>query len=133
MKLSWAKIKLWCFHHWRMLVIAAVIIFSYFYGRRKTAAYKTQLKMARELYEREVETLIGSYEKKEDLQTEANIKYQRALEIANQTAMESNNQTELQKAEHVRQLVELNKENPEEIDKILSREFGIIIMTPEDK
>jgi len=133
MLLSWKKIKLWCFHHWRMLVIAAVIIFSYFYGRRKTAAYKTQLKMAQALYKKEIDALVNASDKKEDLKTKAELKYRRALEIAQESAMQSNNYAELKKAERVRELVELNKENPEEIDKILSREFGIILMTPEDK
>jgi hypothetical protein len=53
--------------------------------------------------------------------------------MAHQNAMEASNHAELQKAERVRELVEQNKENPEEIDKILSREFGVILMVPENK
>lgn len=133
MLLTWGKIKLWCYHHWRMLVIAAVIIVSYFFGRRKVAAYKTQLKMAQDLYKKEVEVLLNASEKKDELKADAELRYKRALEIAHQNAMESNNYAELQKAERVRELVEQNKENPEEIDKILSREFGVILMVPENK
>ena len=67
------------------------------------------------------------------MQTEANIKYKRALEIAHKTAMESSDHIELVKAERVKRLVEDNKDNPEAIDRILAEEFGILIMTPEDK
>ena len=116
-----------------MLVIAAVIIVSYFFGRRKVAAYKTQLKMAQDLYKKEVEVLLNASEKKDELKADAELRYKRALEIAHQNAMESSNYAELQKAERVRELVEQNKENPEEIDKILSREFGVILMVPENK
>ena len=56
-----------------------------------------------------------------------------SLEIANKTAAESDNHLELVKAVRVRRLVEENKDNPEKIDKILSDEFGIIVMTPGDK
>ena len=65
--------------------------------------------------------------------TVANLKYQRALEIAHKTAMESNDHIELVKAERVRRLIETNKENPEEIDRILANEFGILVMDPKDK
>jgi hypothetical protein len=65
--------------------------------------------------------------------TVANLKYQRALEIAHKTAMESNDHAELIKAERVRRLIETNKENPEEIDRILANEFGILVMDTKGK
>ena len=71
--------------------------------------------------------------RKQKCKPQANIKYKRALEIANKTAAESDNHLELVKAVRVRRLVEENKDNPEKIDKILSEEFGIIVMTPGDK
>jgi hypothetical protein len=76
---------------------------------------------------------VVASDKKTDLQKEANIKYLRALEIANKTAMESSDHAELIKAERVRRLVEENKHNPEAIDRILSKEFGILVMDPKDK
>ena len=137
MKLKWAKIKLWCFHNWRILVIVGAIALAYLLGGKKVKALQTQLQMARELYKKEADAIEGASQKKTEMQTEANIKYKRALEIANKTAAESGNHlelvAELQKAERVRKLVEENKDNPEKIDKILSEEFGIIVMTPGDK
>ena len=67
------------------------------------------------------------------MQTEANIKYKRALEIAHKTAMESDDHIELIKAERVKRLVEDNKDNPNAIDRILADEFGILVMDPKDK
>ncbi len=133
MKIAWGKIKLWCFHNWRILVIIGAIVLAYVLGGKKVKALQVQLQMARELYKKEVDAIEGASQKKTEMQTEANIKYKRALEIANKTAMESNDHIELVKAERVRRLVEANKDNPEEIDRILSNEFGILVMDPKDK
>lgn len=128
MAITWAKIKLWCFHNWRILVVSALLLLAYLFGRGKVANLKTQLQMSKDLYKKEVEAINNAAQKKGELQTQANLKYKKALEIAHKTASESSNQAELRKAERVRQLVEENKENPDEIDRILSKEFGIIIM-----
>ena len=133
MKLKWEKIKLWCFHNWRILVIVGAIVLAYLLGGKKVKALQTQLQMARELYKKEADAIEGASQKKTEMQTSANIKYKRALEIAHNTALESNDFAELTKAERVRTLIEENKDNPDEIDKILSEQFGIIVMTPENK
>ena len=133
MKLKWERIKLWCFHHWRMLVVAALLIISYAIGRSKVKTYKTQLTMARDLYRKEVDAIENAAKNKGELQMSANLKYKRALEIANKTAMESSNYAELKKADRVRDLVEANKDDPKKIDAILMKEFGIMVMTPGDK
>ena len=106
---------------------------AYLLGGKKVKALQTQLQMARDLYKKERDAIEGASDKKTDLQKEANIKYLRALEIANKTAMESEDHVELIKAERVRRLVEENKHNPEAIDRILSKEFGILVMDPKDK
>ena len=131
--ITWAKIKLWCFHNWRFLVIGGAILLAYLLGGKKVKALETQLQMARDLYKKERDAIEGASDKKTDLQKEANVKYLRALEIANKTAMESEDHVELIKAERVRRLVEENKDNPEAIDRILSKEFGILVMDPKDK
>ena len=131
--ITWAKIKLWCFHNWRILVIVGAIALAYILGGKKVKALQTQLQMARELYKKEIDAIEGASDKKTEMMTMANLKYQRALEIAHKTAMESNDHAELIKAERVRRLIETNKENPEVIDRILADEFGIPVMDPKDK
>ena len=133
MTIAWAKIKLWCFHNWRILVIIGAIALAYILGGKKVKALQVQLQMSRELYKKEVDAIEGASQKKTEMQTEANIKYKRALEIAHKTAMESDDHIELIKAERVKRLVEDNKDDPEAIDRILAEEFGILIMTHEDK
>ena len=133
MAITWAKIKLWCFHNWRFLVIGGAILLAYLLGGKKVKALQTQLQMARELYKKEIDAIEGASDKKIEKMTVANLKYQRALEIAHKTAMESNDHAELIKAERVRRLIETNKENPEEIDRILNEEFGILVMDTKGK
>jgi len=132
MAITWAKIKLWCFHNWRFLVIGGAILLAYLLGGKKVKALQTQMQMARELYKKEIDAIEGASDKKIEKMTVANLKYQRALEIAHKTAMESNDHIELVKAERVRRLIETNKENPEEIDRILADEFGILVMDRKD-
>ena len=133
MAITWAKIKLWCFHNWRILVITGAIILAYVLGGKKVKALETQLQMARDLYKKEIGAIENASDKKVEKMTVANLKYQRALEIAHKTAMESNDHAELIKAERVRRLIETNKDNPAEIDRILANEFGILVMDPKDK
>jgi len=132
-KQRWDKIKLWCFHNWRILVIIGAIVLAYVLGGKKVKALQVQLQMARELYKKEIDAVENASDKKTEMQTEANIKYKRALEIANKTAMESAGNFELIKAERVRRLIEINKNNPEAIDRILADEFGILVMDPKGK
>ena len=133
MKLKWEKLKLWCFHNWRFLVIGGAIALAYILGGKKVKALQVQLQMSRELYKKEIDAIEGASDKKTEMQTEANIKYKRALEIAHKTAMESDDHIELIKAVRVRRLVEENKNDPDAIDRILADEFGILVMDPKDK
>jgi hypothetical protein len=106
---------------------------AYLLGGKKVKALETQLQMARDLYKKERDAIEGASDKKTEMLSVANLKYQRALEIAHKTAMESSDHTELIRAERVRRLIETNKDNPEEIDRILADEFGILVMNPKDK
>ena len=133
MTVTWAKIKLWCFHNWRILVITGAIILAYVLGGKKVKSLQTQLQMAQDLYKKEIDAVENASDKKTEMMTVANLKYQRALEIAHKTAMESNDHIELVKAERVRRLIETNKENPQEIDRILNEEFGILVMDTKGK
>ena len=55
------------------------------------------------------------------------------MEIARQRAEESEDVIEDIKAQRIKELIEMNKENPDEIDRILSKEFGILVMEPKEK
>ena len=61
---SWAKIKLWCFHNWRFLVIGGAIVLAYLLGGKKVKSLQTQLQMSRELYKKEADAIEGASDKK---------------------------------------------------------------------
>ena len=82
---------------------------------------------------KEVDAINNAANKKTELQSAANVKYKRAMEIARQRAEESEGVVEEVQNERIKELIETNKENPEEIDRILSKEFGILIMDPKEK
>ena len=75
MKIAWAKIKLWCFHNWRILVIVGAIVLAYALGGKKVKALQTQLQMARELYKKEADAIEGASQKKTEMQTEAKVSW----------------------------------------------------------
>jgi len=133
MTITWEKVKLWCSHNWRFLVIGGAIVLAYALGGKKVKNLKTQLQMSKELYKKEVDAINNASDKKTELQTEANFKYKRAMEIARQRAEESEDVIEDIKAQRIREMIEMNKENPDEIDRILSKEFGILVMEPKEK
>ena len=64
MKLTWEKVKLWCHHNWRFLVIGGAILLAYLLGGKKVKALQTQMQMARELYKKEIDAIEGASDKK---------------------------------------------------------------------
>ena len=94
---------------------------AYALGGKKVKNLKTQLQMSKELYKKEVDAISDAADKKTELQTAANIKYKRAMEIARQQASQSGDIVEEVQTERIKELIEINKENPEEIDRILSK------------
>ena len=72
MKIAWAKIKLWCFHNWRVLVIVGAIVLAYILGGKKVKALQTQLQMSRELYKKEIDAIENASDKKTEKMTVAN-------------------------------------------------------------
>ncbi len=113
--------------------MSAALLVAFLLGRKNVRALKTQLQMSKELYKKEVDAINNAANKKTELQSAANVKYKRAMEIARQRAEESEDIVEEIQNERIKELIETNKENPEEIDRILSKEFGILIMDPKEK
>lgn len=113
--------------------MSAALLVAFLLGRKNVRGLKTQLQMSKELYKKEVDAINNASDKKTELQSAANVKYKRAMEIARQRAEESEGVVEEVQNERIKELIETNKENPEEIDRILSKEFGILIMDPKEK
>ena len=121
----WSKVKLWCSHNWRILLVSSIILVSYLAGRKGVAKQKTKLKLMKDAYQKEREALDDLSGKKHKQQTVAINRYQKAMELATKEMHESRDELRKVKAERVRELIEMNKKNPSVIDDILQNEFGI--------
>ena len=121
----WSKVKLWCSHNWRILLVSSIILVSYIAGRKGVAKQKTKLKLMKDLYDKERKALEGLDEQKDSQQKLAINNYKKAMDLASKEMHESRDELRKQKAERVRELIEMNKRNPQAIDDILEKEFGI--------
>ena len=79
----------------------------------------------KDAYEKERKALDGLEEVKQEKQKIAINNYKKAMNLANKEMHESRDELRKKKAERVRELIELNKKNPQAIDDILEKEFGI--------
>ena len=121
----WSKFKLWCSHNWRILLVSSIILVSYLVGRKGVEKQKTKLKLMKDAYEKERKVLDGLGQELDSKQKIAINNYQKAMNLANKEMHESRDELRKQKAERVRELIEMNKRNPQVIDEILESEFGI--------
>ena len=121
----WSKVKLWCSHNWRILLVSSIILVSYLAGRKGVAKQKTKLKLMKDAYQKERKILEGLDQNKEAKQKMAINNYQKAINLANKEMHESRDELRKQKAERVKELIKMNKRNPQAIDEILEKEFGI--------
>ena len=121
----WSKVKLWCSHNWRILLVSSIILVSYLAGRKGVEKQKTKLKLMKDAYEKERKVLDGLGQELDSKQKIAINNYQKAMNLANKEMHESRDELRKKKAERVRELIELNKKNPQAIDDILEKEFGI--------
>ena len=123
--LWWSKVKLWCHHNWRYLVVASTILIAYLIGRKNTTAARAQLNSMRELYKKERQELENLDQKREQSKELARKNYSKAILMATKQMHESRDELRKKKAERVRELIEINKKDPQAIDDILEKEFGI--------
>ena len=79
----------------------------------------------KDAYEKERKALEGLDQELDSKQKIAINNYQKAMNLANKEMHESRDELRKQKAERVRELIEMNKRNPQVIDEILESEFGI--------
>lgn len=121
----WSKVKLWCSHNWRILLVSSIILVSYLAGRKGLAKQKTKLKLMKDAYQKERKILEGLDQELDSKQKIAINNYQKAMDLANKEMHESRDELRKKKAERVRELIEINKKDPQAIDDILEKEFGI--------
>ena len=111
----------WIKEQWEWVVAALVAILAFVVGRRGKQAAKEEVK----LKEKEIEVINYASEKEAKKKSEALEKYLR--ETAKLREEYKNAETSLEKetAQRKLELLELAKEDPDAIDKILMEEFNI--------
>ena len=111
----------WIKEQWEWVVAALVTILAFVVGRRGKQAAKEEV----ELKEKEIEVINYASEKEAKKKSEALEKYLR--ETAKLREEYKNAETSLEKetAQRKLELLELAKEDPDAIDRILMEEFNI--------
>ena len=127
MKLTWEKIKLWCFHHWRMLVVAALIIIYYGVGRKNVTAYKTQLTMARELYRKEVDAIEKAHKDEVRKIEKARVLLETTMREIEFKYAEAEKKLDAKKKKQVEKIIKENHNDPDAITEKLASLTGFKI------
>ena len=121
----WKKLRSWCFHHWRWLVLLSAAVALFFLGRKSNKNMFRQAQAAlktHELEKRSIERMQNLEIKKRE---EARTKYNKALKtIEERYESDMFDLSEAKKKEMQKNLKKV-KNNPKAIDNMLMEEFGI--------
>ena len=111
----------WIKEQWEWVVAALVAILAFVLGRRGKQAAKDEV----ELKEKEIEVIEYSSQIKEKKQKIALEKYLRETSKLREEYKNAETSLEKETAQRKLELLELAKEDPDAIDKILMEEFNI--------
>ena len=111
----------WIKEQWEWVVAALVAILAFVVGRRGKQAAKEEV----ELKEKEIEVINYASEKEAKKKSEALEKYLRETARLREEYKSAETSLEKETAQRKLELLELAKEDPDAIDKILMEEFNI--------
>jgi len=111
----------WIKEQWEWVVAALVAILAFVVGRRGKQAAKEEV----ELKEKEIEVINYASEKEAKKKSEALEKYLRETAKLREEYKDAETSLEKETAQRKLELLELAKEDPDAIDKILMEEFNI--------
>ena len=111
----------WIKEQWEWVVAALVAILAFVVGRRGKQAAKEEV----ELKEKEIEIINYASEKEAKKKSEALEKYLRETAKLREEYKDAETSLEKETAQRKLELLELAKEDPDAIDKILMEEFNI--------
>ena len=111
----------WIKEQWEWVVAALVTILAFVVGRRGKQAAKEEV----ELKEKEIEIINYASEKEAKKKSEALEKYLRESAKLREEYKSAETSLEKETAQRKLELLELAKEDPDAIDKILMEEFNI--------
>ena len=121
----WKKLRSWCFHHWRWLVFASGALLLFCLGRRSNKELFRQAKASLKMADLESKAIERKHRTEIKLREKARVKYDNAMERIEREY--ENNKAELSEAkkEELKKNLKKVKNNPDEIDRLLFKEFGI--------
>ncbi len=111
----------WIKEQWEWVVAALVTILAFVLGRKGKQAAKDEVK----LKEKEIEVINYASEKEAKKKSEALEKYLRETARLREEYKSAETSLEKETAQRKLELLELAKEDPDAIDKILMEEFNI--------
>ena len=111
----------WIKEQWEWVVAALVAILAFVVGRRGKQAAKEEV----EIKEKEIEVINYASEKEAKKKSEALEKYLRETAKLREEYKKAETSLEKETAQRKLELLELAKEDPDAIDKILMEEFNI--------
>jgi translation initiation factor 2B subunit (eIF-2B alpha/beta/delta family) len=124
-KKSLEKAFLWCKHHWKAVLLVVAFGAVYLLGRNKHNNLLNMAKNELKLYKEKTAKIEESHQQHVEDVKKAKVKYDETVKKADKQFEKFKTvQTEKKKKE-VKRLLKKAKNNPDELDKILEREFGI--------
>ena len=124
---KWLKISaVWCRQHWRWLVIGGFALVMYYLGRKASKAQLIQAKLALKSYEAEKAAIERSHAKEIEDIKKAQSTYTKALAHISQRYSGETDSLKIKEEKKIRDMIKKAKNDPEEVDRILEQELGII-------
>jgi len=124
-KKYWDKFRIWCFYHWKWLVLILAFVVMFLLGRKSNKKLLKQAKGALESQKLQSKAIERSHSLEIKKREKARKKYESALErIESEHSKGQQKLNEVRKKE-LKKNLKLAKNNPDEIDKILFEEFGL--------
>jgi len=124
-KKSLEKAFLWCKHHWRAVLLVCAFGTVYLLGRSKSNNLLDRAKNELKLYKEKSEKIEQSHQEHVEDVKNAKVKYEESLKRTDRQFKKFKTLKTEAKKKEVKKLLKKAKNNPDELDKILEREFGI--------
>ena len=125
----WVKLKLaaaWCRQYWRWLIFVIAVLVSYLLGKRDKDKLKEQARLAKEMYIKEKEVIERAHQQEMKAKEEAQQRYSEAVDKIEKKYEEDQFNLTHAKKEAVKKMVNKAKNDPDEVDRILEEQLGII-------
>jgi len=124
-KKYWDKLKIWCYYHWKWLVLILAFVVTFCLGRKSNKKLLKQAEGTLKTQKLESKAIERAHKMEIKQREKAHQKYELAMaKIEEAHKMNREGFDEVKKKELQKNL-KLAKNKPNEIDKILFEEFGL--------